>query len=128
MGAGLTTMLAKAFKAEAAISRRRIVKFGSTDDLVVQAAAAADAVFGVATHDLDSAVGETCDVIVAGVAEVDFGANITRGQLLMADANGRAVAAAAAAGTNVRTIGVAMVSGVSGDVGVALIQPGSFQG
>lgn len=128
MGAGASTLLTKAFKAEAAVPRRRIVKFGSSDDFVVVGAAAVDMVFGVSVADLDVVAGEPCDVHLSGVAEVDYGGNVARGALLMSDATGRAVTAAAAAGSNVRIIGVAMVAGVLGDVGVVSIGPAAFQG
>lgn len=118
--------LAKTLIAGAAVAARRIVKFGTSDTAVVQSAAAGDANIGVA--DLGAASGEYCDVIIDGIALVEYGGNVTRGALLMSDANGRAITAAGAAGTNVRTIGVAMVSGVSGDIGSVRIAPGSFQG
>mgnify|MGYP001005140415 CR=1 FL=1 len=127
MGAGLSTTLTKAFKAEAAVTRRRIVKFGSTDDFVVQAAAGADLVFGVSSE-LDAAAGEVCDVHLAGIADVEFGGNVTRGQKLMADASGRAIAVAAGAGANVQVVGWAMVSAVLGDIGPLAIAPSTFQG
>ena len=120
-------VLTKSFDAEAAIARFRIVKFGSGDGAVVQAAAATDALMGVADAP-GAESGRRADVIVQGVAEVEYGGNVTRGALLTADADGKAVAAAPAAGANCRVIGVAMVSGVSGDIGSVLVSPGSMQG
>jgi len=118
--------LAKTLIAEAAVAARRVVKFGASDTGVVQSAAAADFHIGVSDLGADSA--DYCDVIVDGIALVEYGGNVTRGALLTADAQGRAITATAAAGTNVRTIGVAMVSGVSGDIGSVRLAPGSFQG
>lgn len=120
-------VLTKSFTAEGAIGKFRIVKFGSGDGAVVQAAAATDALMGVADA-LGAESGRRADVIVQGVAEVEYGGNVTRGALLTADADGKAVAAAPAAGANCRVIGVAMVSGVSGDIGSVLVSPGSMQG
>jgi len=66
--------------------------------------------------------------VLSGVATVEYGGTVTVGALLISDSTGRAIAATAAAGTNVRTIGVAMVAGVVGDLGAVLLSPGSFQG
>lgn len=115
--------LAKTLIAGATVAARRIVKFGSSDTAVVQAAAATDSLIGVS--DLGGASGEPTDVIVDGIALVEYGGNVTRGDLLTADADGKAVAAAPAATASARTIGVAMQSGVSGDIGSVKIAHGS---
>ena len=122
--------LVKTFLAGAAIQPARLVKFDADDRTVIQGAAAADAVFGVSdsTPIGAAATGERVDVVMSGIAPVTYGGNVTRGQLLMSDSTGRAIAATAAAGTNVRTAGVAMVSGVVGDIGDISLSPGSFQG
>lgn len=116
----------KGFVAGAAIAAKRIVKLGSADNAVIQAAAATDSLVGVS--DLAAASGEHVTVVMGGIAIVEYGGSITRGGLVTADANGKAVAAAPAAGSNNRIIGIAMVSGVSGDLGSVLLQPGSVQG
>lgn len=113
--------LAKTLIAGAAVAARRIVKFGSGDTAVVQSSAAADLHIGVSDLGADS--GDYCDVIIDGIALVEYGGNVTRGQLLTADADGKAVAAAPAATASARVIGVAMVSGVSGDIGSVRIAP-----
>jgi hypothetical protein len=118
--------LAKTLIAGAAVAARRIVKFGSSDTAVVQAAAATDLSIGVA--DLGAASGEYCDVIIDGIALVEYGGNVTRGQKLTADADGKAVAAAPAAGVNNHVIGIAMLSGASGDIGSVRISPSTVQG
>lgn len=119
--------LTKSFLAGGAISPYRIVKMGSDDDSVVQGAAATDSLMGVADG-LGAESGQRVDVILQGTAEVTYGGSVTRGALLTCDASGRAVAAAPAAGSNVRIIGIALVSGVSGDVATILVNPGSMQG
>lgn len=116
----------KGFVAGAAIAAKRIVKFGSADNAVVQAAAVAD--FSIGVSDLAAASGEHVTVVMGGIAIVEYGGPITRGALVTTDADGKAVAAAPAAGANNRIVGVAMVSGVSGDLGSVLLQPGSVQG
>lgn len=119
--------LAKSFKAEGAIPAFTIVKVGAADGGLLAAAAATDKLIGVST-DIAAATGERCDAILSGVADVLYGGNVARGDLLSADASGRAIVAAASAGSNVRTIGFALVSAVVGDVGQAFIAQGSFQG
>lgn len=111
-------VLTKAFLAGAAINARRIVKFDTTDGTVIQAAAAADLSVGVC-GEVGPASGERCDVVLQGIADVDFGGTVARGAMVTADANGKAVAAAS---TN-RTIGIALVSAVSGDIAPVLIAP-----
>lgn len=122
--------LVKPFLAGAAIQPARLVKFDADDRTVIQGAAATDAVFGVsdASPISAAATGERVDVVMSGIAPVVYGGTVTRGQLLMSDSTGRAITATAAAGTNVRTAGVAMVSGVVGDIGDISLSPGSFQG
>jgi hypothetical protein len=115
------------YKTGGAIAAYRIVRHGSADDTVVQASAATDAVFGVSTS-VPSAANDRCCVIEQGIAEVEYGGTVTRGQQLVADAQGRAVAAAPSAGANVRTIGIAQESGVVGDIGSVKLAPGSLQG
>lgn len=118
--------LTKAFTAGAAVATRRFVKFDTSDSIVIQGAAAADFIIGVS--DLAAALGERLDVILDGIVTVEAGGTVTRGQLVMSDSVGRAITASAAAGTNVRTAGVAMASAASGDLFPVFLVPGSFQG
>jgi hypothetical protein len=120
-------LMTKQFIAEAAIAAFRIVKFGTTDELVVQGAAATDALIGVVEH-VAPAIGERCDVVMSGIAEITLGGTVARGGPLTSDATGRAVAAAPAAGSNNRLIGFALASGVVGDVIPVQIAQGSLQG
>ena len=124
-----TTDIIKNFVAGGAIAQNRLVRLGATNLQVLQASAAADALIGVCHQPGGAASGERCDVVINGTADVEFGAAVTRGALLMADGNGRAITAAAAAGTNVRIVGVALTdAAASGDIGQVLLSPGSFQG
>ena len=120
--------LVKTFNSGAAIARSRIVAFGADERTVVQSSAAANAHIGVSDDVAAPATGDVVDVVLSGVATVEYGGTVTVGALLTADANGRAIAATASAGANIRVIGVAMVAGVSGDLGAVLLSPGSFQG
>lgn len=111
--------LIKTYTAGGAIAASRIVKFGADDRTVVRAAAAGDALVGVSER-LAVAADERVDVIRSGLATVRYGGAVTRGDLLTADASGRAVTTTTA---NSRVIGIAEVSGVSGDLGAVLICP-----
>lgn len=119
--------LTKSRTAETEVIAFRLVKHGTSDGKVVQAAAATDAIMGVCSE-LGAAAGERVDVHLAGLAEVEFGGPITRGDPLTADADGKAVKAAPAAGDNVRIAGFADVSGVAGDIGIVLLAPGAIHG
>lgn len=122
--------LTKTFQSGAAIVRARIVKFGADERTVVQAAGAAatEFMFGVADMIGAAAAAEPQDVILEGVATVEYGGTVAVGAMLTSDSVGRAVTAAPAAGTNNRVIGVAMVAGVVGDLGAVLISLGQVQG
>ena len=120
-------VLAKNYTAGGAIPAFRIVKMGANDGEVLQAAAATDFLVGV-NGELSPASGERVDIQKVGIARIEFGGTVTRGGPVTSDASGKAVAAAPAAGSNVRIIGFAEVSAVSGDIGDVLIAPGLMQG
>lgn len=111
-------ILSKAYVAGAAIAARRIVKFDTSDGVVIQAAAAADLSVGIC-NEVGPASGERCDIIQAGIADLEFAGIVARGALVTADANGKGVAAAA---TN-RAIGIALVTTAVGDTAPVLIAP-----
>jgi hypothetical protein len=116
------------FTAGANIAPSRIVKMGASDKLVVQSSAAADSHIGVCAQPGGAEIGERVDVTVSGMVDVECGATIARGDLLSADSSGRAIKAAAAVGTNVRMIGTAQESGVTGVLIAVNVNLGSFQG
>ena len=121
-------LLTKNFTANGAVPAYTIVKPDAAAGKVIAAAAGADKVFGVST-DVDAVLGERIDVILLGDARVIAGAAFAAGDLLMADASGRAILAAAAAGANVRTIGIAREAAAAlGDIVEIVVQPGVFQG
>lgn len=120
-------ILIKNGSAEAAIAPYRIVKPGTTDGSYVQAAAATDYLMGVC-ESVGPALGERVDVVKSGIADVEFGGTVTRGAPVTADANGKAVVAAPAAGSNVRIIGFAEVSAAAGDIAQVWVEPGVMQG
>ena len=121
------TLMIKNFKAEGAVAAFTVVKPGTADGQVLAGAAATDKLLGVST-DIPAAIGERCDVILSGLADVVYGGAVTRGDMLTSDATGRAVTAAPIAGVNNRIIGMAVVSGVAGDIGVVSIAQSTLQG
>lgn len=114
-------ILIKSFVPGAAIAGYRIVKHDTADTTVIQSAAAANSHIGVSSHPGAAATDDTVDVVVAGITEVECGGSVTRGVQLTSDADGKAVAGAAGN----RVVGVAMASGVSGDIIPVLISPGT---
>lgn len=123
----MNQLLTKNFKAEAAITKYRIVKLGAGDEQVLQGAAATDALIGV-SHTITAAIDERIDVVVAGIADVELGGTVTRGGFVSSDATGRGVAPAPAAGVNNAVIGRALASGVIGDIIPVLVSPSQIQG
>lgn len=120
-------LMFKAFTAGGAISPARLVRF-SAADTVVQASAATDGLFGV-NSDLAVVSGERCEVMTDGIAWVEAGAAVALSSLITADALGRGIAAAPAAGVNNRVIGVALdAAAAAGDQIRVLLSPGSVQG
>lgn len=121
-------LLSKSFQAGAAIPAFTLAKHGAADDQALTATAGSDLVIGV-TQDIAAAIGERVDLALVGITYVTAGAAFVRGARLMSDGSGRAITAAAAAGTNVNTCGVAMEAAtVLGDVVRFNLVPGTFQG
>jgi hypothetical protein len=118
--------LIKAFRSGAPIAARRIVKIEADGD-VVQAAGATDALVGVSDLGASDA-GQTCDVILSDLADVEYGGAVSFGDMLTSDADGRAVAAAPATGANNAIIGQALLDGASGDIGLVHIAKSQMQG
>lgn len=119
--------LIKNYVAGGSIGEYRVVKF-SADGTVVQAAAATDLLIGVCCQPGGAATDERVDVVRSGMADVEYGGTITRGTKLTSDSNGKVVAAAPATGSNAHVIGIAEVSGVSGDIVPMMLTPGVMQG
>lgn len=121
-------ILATNYVADVAIPKYRIVKHGTGDRAVTAATAATDSSIGV-TNELDTAAGERVDVWHVGIAYVEAGAAVTRGAPVTADAQGRGVTAAPAAGSNARVVGFALEAATAaGDVIRVLLSPCVMQG
>jgi len=116
-----TGFLTKSLSATTAIPARTLVKYGAADGTGVPAVDSAAFIVGVSS-DIDTAVGERASVFMNGnIADVIYGGNVTRGDALTADANGRAIATTT---IGARIVGFAEVSGVAGDIGSAVVSPG----
>ncbi|MBF0283594.1 MAG: DUF2190 family protein [Magnetococcales bacterium] len=108
-------ILVKSYTAGEAVEEGRIVCFGNADGVAVKAAAATDALIGVA-YSLPAASGERLDVMIQGIADVMLGGTVARGDFITSDANGKGVKADPAAAVNCRALGVALESGASGEI------------
>lgn len=118
--------LVKNFTAETLVNKRRIVAFGTGDGLVKQAASDTDT-FGVSGV-RGAQAGERLDVYLSGVHPVECGAVVVAGHFVTADADGRAIPAAPAAGVQMLVIGRALQSGGVGAQLDILIQPQQITG
>jgi hypothetical protein len=137
---GQTTGIEKSAKCAAAISTAyTIAKPGADDDTLALGTASTDTLVGVFQHTTEAA-GEAARVMLTGISRVALGGTVTRGDRLTADANGKAVSAArhshtentagsytqnaaTAAAAAVNTIGIALASGVAGDIVPVLLAP-----
>ncbi len=122
------TILVENFDAGAVISPYRFVQPGAADGAVIQAAAVGDPIIGVSDSLGADAAGDRVDIQTMGVAEVELGGTVTRGDFLTSNATGQAIAAAPATGVNNSVGGRARVSGVAGDIIDVLLAPGQIQG
>lgn len=115
-----TDSLIKTFHAPAAIDGYTVATFAAGANTVAAAAAVTNALIGVTTS-IGSQDNGRCDVILAGVSEVRIGGVVTKGDVLTADAQGRAVTAGAATD---RVIGLALADAVVGDIAHILVAQG----
>ena len=118
----------KNYVASGACTHRRLAKATATDGVVALASAATDMIIGVFDYPNGAADGERVDVVLFGIAEVDFGGTVAAGDNITSDASGKAVAAVPAAGVNNKTAGRTLYGQVAGDRGDVLINPGDVQG
>lgn len=119
--------LIKSYVAGAAVRARRFAVFGGADTDMIEATGAAGLIVGV-FEKVDAPQGDLVDVVHSGITEIICGGNVTRGGPLTSDANGAAIAAAPAAGSNARVGAFALASGVAGDIIPAFVQPCLMQG
>lgn len=92
----MNPLLTKNYEADGAISPCRILVLADADDEMSQAAGATELLVAISEALTGIADGERVDCIMAGLADVEYGGTVTRGQPLTADVDGKAVAASRA--------------------------------
>lgn len=117
----------KAYTAGGAINANSIVKYGASDYAVLQSGAVSDHNMGITTE-VATVSGDRVDVVLGGIADLKLGGTVTRGDRITSDASGNGVTAAPAAGTNNWIVGIAVISGVSGDLIPVFVNQEVFQG
>jgi hypothetical protein len=90
---------------------------------VVQAAGATDALVGVSDF-MGAKTGGPLDVVQAGLAELRLGGNVNAGDPLTADADGKGIKCAPAAGATKMYGAFAQAPGVADDIIPVLVAPG----
>lgn len=117
----------KPFTAEGAITKLRLVKFGSTSTQVIQASLVTDRIAGVFVGPSDAVNGDAVEICMLGECNLEVSGAIGGGMTLTTNASGQGVNAAPVAGTNNKTVGMALISGTNGVITV-LVCPGWTQG
>ena len=112
----MNPLLTKSYTAGAAIAACRLLKAGSSDNTVIQATDGSAAYFGVSAENIAVASGDQVDAIKDGIAWIQLGGSVTRGDKIKADANGKGVAATIVSGTTVHVAGTAQISGSADDI------------
>ncbi|MDO8932577.1 MAG: hypothetical protein Q7U97_09305 [Rhodocyclaceae bacterium] len=111
----MNPLLIKSYAAAAAIAACRFVKHGATDGAAIQATDASVPILGV-SEQLATPLGDQADVVKVGLAYLELGDTVVRGNILIPDALGRGIPATIVAGTEQHAGAVAEVSGVVGDI------------
>lgn len=120
----MNPVLIKSYKAGAAIAACRFVKHGAADGAAIQCTDASKAVLGI-SEQIAVAVGDMADVVKLGLAYLELGDTVTRGDVLIPDANGKGIPATVVAGTEQHAGAVAETSGVAGDIIPVQVIPGT---
>ncbi|MDD5176759.1 MAG: hypothetical protein PHQ05_10095 [Sterolibacterium sp.] len=111
----MNACLIKSYTAGAAIAAGRFVKHGAADNAAIQATDASVPILGISEQiAVDS--GGMVDAIKVGLAYLELGGSVTRGNILIPDASGKGIAATVVAGTEQHAGAIAEVSGSSGDI------------
>jgi hypothetical protein len=108
------------YNAEGNCGRFLIAKFGTGDKTAKVAIAVTDKIIGVFS-DIDCNDKEPCDVHRDGVRRVIYGAVVTKGDRLTANAAGRGIPTVTQGDSYV---GMAEITGMAGDIGSVAIAPG----
>lgn len=117
----MTPVLTKSFKTEAAIEGHLIVAAGD-GGVVIAATSARMPLIGAAGSMGAPAYG-MLDVVLVGRDEVRAGGDISFGDPLTSDANGKAIKAVPVAGSVIRVVGFAQTDASDGDIFPYLVAP-----
>lgn len=119
----------RSYEANSELEGYRIAMFSdATASQMVAHATGSDVPLVGAVDRMGADTGGMADIHRGGVVSVQLGADVAAGDPLTADADGFAIKAAPAAGTNANIIGFADAPGVAGDIIDALFAPGVIQG
>lgn len=123
-------MLVRNFTADGAIAAYKLVAASATAGQVTQAnASTATKVIGTSGQvGMATAAGERQDVTMMGIDKVVAGGTIAMWDPITSDANGNAVKATPAAGTNANIVGFAYEAAAFGDIFRVVINPSIMQG
>lgn len=118
-------LLTKNRTAGGAITARRFVTEGAADLVAVMASANTNPIIGISDEAHDVAINERVDIHHVGIAALELGGTVVRGQYLTADSQGRGIAVTGPLMQTgrVRIGAKALVSGVSGDHIQVLVLP-----
>ena len=114
----------KNFDAASAIGSHRIIAMFNVDFTVQQAASVSQPIVGVSEH--GSTDNGRCDVVMTQTGVVEFGGNVKTGDVLIPDAEGRAIKfdkANHAEDDIVWALGIALEDGDEGTIGTSTISP-----
>jgi len=111
-------------KAGAVINPCRFVKFGSTEEFLVQGAAATDLIFGVSPEKITYQQNDVIAPALIGVVKIQCGNTVVAGDRLTTDSVGRAIPAVGTA----RVGAIALQGGVTNDIIEAVLYPSNIEG
>lgn len=117
-------LLIKALTASALIAACRIVVQDGDASALPAGADLAAIPFGVSEKGGAAEAGSRVDVVTHGFAPIEFGGNVSFGDPLTSDADGRAIVAAPAPGTEIAIVGYAVSSGDADTIGSLRLAPG----
>jgi hypothetical protein len=119
--------LVKNFTANGTINKNRVVAIGASEGEAVQATGN-NTFIGVSGVRGAAAAGDRVDVYMDEIRNIEFGGNVSYGDWLTSDADGKAITAAPASGAQMNVIGKAMTSGVAGSIGQVHVSPQQITG
>lgn len=119
----LTKTFINAPSAAQTIEKRRLITpHPSNAGEVNQASGSSNPIIGVSAE-LDVDAGGRVDVHMAGIAELELGDAVDQRDPITSDTQGRGVDGTPAAGNTAWVVGIALASGVSGDIIPVLLAP-----